>query len=72
MHLTFPQFSIMQPIPNNGDLQLDLEHLTINDWGIPTYVCNGEENDLKHLDNFGHCLSFLNQIFRGRAVTRVK
>ena len=72
IYLTFPQFSSTQPIPSNGDLRLDLEHLTENDWGIPTYVCNGEENDLEHLDNFGHCLYFLNKIFRGHAVTRAK
>ena len=72
MYLTFPNFSIEQPIPPNGDLRLNLEHLTENDWGIPSYVCNGEENDLEHLDNFGHRLFFLNKIFRGRAVTRAK
>ena len=58
MHLTFPTFSVTCPIPANGDLQLDLEDLTEDDWGIPTHIYNGKEDDASHLDDFGNVLYF--------------
>ena len=72
IHLTFPTFSISCPIPQDGDLRLTLDDLTDEDWGIPEHICNGKENDASHLEDFGNRLYFLNQIFKGRAVTRAK
>ena len=72
MHLTFPTFSVTCPIPEDGDLRLDLDDLTDNDWGIPEHICNGKENDASHLDDFRNRLYFLNQIFKGHTVTHLQ
>jgi hypothetical protein len=41
MHLTFPNFSITAPVPSNGDLRLDLEVLSLDDWGSLTSLMKG-------------------------------
>ena len=68
MHLTFPNFSITAPVPDNGDLRLELEPLSANDWGEPDFTYENEGDD--YLDVLSNRLDFLNRVHRGRAMTR--
>ena len=72
MHLTFPKFSITQDILEDGDLRIKLQDLDTEDWGIPNFVCDGIEETDEHFENFNTRMHFLNQIFKGRAVTRAQ
>ena len=71
-HLTFPRFSIEAPLPDNGDLQIEMEELTSEDWLCADFTYGVDTNDTDHadhLDVFARRLKALNQIHRGRAVT---
>ena len=72
MHLSFPKFTITRDIPINGDLRLTLEPLNDNDWGIPNFICDGTELKDEHLDVFQTRLDMLNQVFKGRVMTRAQ
>ena len=41
MHLTFPQFTVTDDIPENGDLKVPIEPLSESDWAIPNSICDG-------------------------------
>ena len=68
MHLTFPNFSITAPVPENGDLRLELEPLSADDWGEPDFTYEDEGDDF--LDVLSNRLDFLNRVHRGRVLTR--
>ena len=70
MHLSFPKFHITRDIPEDGDLRLQLDVITAEEWGIPNFVCDGINDEDQHLDDFKTRMYFLNQIFKGRAMTR--
>ena len=70
MHLSFPKFHITRDIPEDGDLRLPLDVITDEDWGIPNFVCDGINDEDQHLDDFKTRMYFLNQIFKGRTMTR--
>ena len=72
MHLSFPKFTITREFPINGDLRLTLEPLNDNDWGIPNFICDGTELQDEHLDVFQTRLDMLNQVFKGRVMTRAQ
>jgi hypothetical protein len=38
MHLIYQNFTIIAPIPSNGDLRLALEALSPNDWEEPDFT----------------------------------
>ena len=64
MHLTFPEFSVISPIPADGDLRLDLEDLTEHDWNLPDFICNGVEEDVTgSLETLERRMKFLNHVF---------
>ena len=73
--LTFPRFSIEAPLPENGDLQIEMEELISEDWLCAdfTYGIDTNKTDhADHLDIFACYLKALNQIHRGRAVTQAQ
>ena len=41
IYLTFPQFTVTDDIPANGDLKVPIQPLTDDDWGIPNFVYDG-------------------------------
>lgn len=64
LYLTYPNFTLEQPIPSDGDLQIELEYLNKHDWGLPDFICNGHEtSDKTYLDDFRNCIKFLNNVF---------
>ena len=74
-HLTFPRFSIEALLPDNGDLQIEMEQLTSEDWLSADFTYGVDNNDTDHadhLDVFARRLKALNQIHRGCAVTRAQ
>ena len=42
MHLTFPHFTIDQPIPADGDLKVTLESMEKQDWHTQDFSCDGK------------------------------
>ena len=70
MHLTFPKFTVTRNIPEDDDLRIPLEPLTNMDWGTPNFVCDGITDEDQHLADFKTHMYFLNQIFKGCAMTR--
>ena len=42
MHLSFPKFSITQPIHENDDLRVSLQPMIVDDWSIPNYILDGD------------------------------
>ena len=73
MHLTFPGFSISQKIPEDGDLRIQLDHLTDEDLGLPDFICDGVEgSDDSYLEDFNDRMKYLNHVFRGRVMTRAQ
>ena len=41
IHLTFLAFIVTDDIPANGDLKVQIQPLTKEDWGIPNFICDG-------------------------------
>ena len=39
MHLMFPKFTVSDDIPVNGDLKIQLDPFSIEDWEIPNSIC---------------------------------
>ena len=72
MHLTFPKFTISDDIPVNGDLRIQLDPLTDEDWEIPNAICEGTTIHDQDLDHFGIRLDMVNEILRGRVMTRAQ
>ena len=70
MHLTFPKFTISDDIPVNGDLMIRLDPLTEEDWEIPNTMCEGILLHNLNLDHFGTRLDMVNEVLRGRVMTR--
>ena len=66
MHLTFPQFTITDDIPADGDLKVKLEPLSEDDWAIPNSICDGLSLQEEQLENFGTRLAFLDNVLKGR------
>ena len=72
MHLTFPKFTISDDIPANGDLRIQLNTLTGEDWEIPNAICEGTTIHDQDLDHFGTRLDVVNEILRERVMTRAQ
>ena len=68
MHLTFPGFSITQQLPEDGDLRLEIQPLTMQDMDQTDFTYGQDGDD--HLDTFANRLNFLNRVHRGRVTTR--
>ena len=70
IHLTFSEFSVIRPIPADGDLRIDIDDLTEHNWNFPDFICDGIEEDIKgSLESLEGRMKFLNHVFRGRNVT---
>ena len=41
MHLSFPTFTILQPIPERNDLRVSLQPMSTDNWIIPIYILGG-------------------------------
>ena len=72
MHLTFPKFTISDDIPVNGDLRIRLNPLTEEDWEIQNTLCEGTPLRDLNLDQFGTRLDMVNEVLRGRVMTRAQ
>ena len=70
IHLTFPEFSVICPIPADGDLRLDLYDLTERNWDLPDFICNGIEEDITiSLETLEVRMKILNHVSCGRNIT---
>ena len=69
MHLSFPKFSITQPIPENDDLRIALQPMTVDDWSIPNYILDGDNCSDDYSNNYKNRINILNGIAKGCAVT---
>ena len=72
MYLTFSKFTISDDIPANGDLRIQLNTLTGEDWEIPNAICEGTTIHDQDLDHFGTRLDVVNEILRERVMTRAQ
>ena len=72
MHLTFPQFTITDDIPENRDLKVPIEPLSESDWAIPNSICDGIPLQDEQLTNFGIRLAFLDNVLKGRIAGKDK
>lgn len=72
MHLTFPKFIITADIPEDRDLRLPLQPLSIDDWSTPSFVCDGIELKYEHLNVFESKLHLLNNVLTGGVAMIVK
>ena len=72
MYLTFLKFIISYDIPVNGDLRIQLDFLTDEDWEIPNALGEGTPIHNQDLDHFGTRLDMVNEILRGRIMTRAQ
>lgn len=68
MHLSFPTFSVSQPIPADGDIRIPLQPLASIDWHLTNHSCDGIEFD----NNVMQQIEFLNRVHFGRATTRAQ
>ena len=69
MHLSFPKFSITQPIPANDDLRVSLQPMSADNWSIPNYILDGDNCSHDYLNHYKNRIDMLNGIAKGRAVT---
>ena len=69
MNVLFPKFSITQPIPENDDLRIALQLMSVDDWSIPSYILDGDNCSDDYLNNYKNRVSMLNGNAKGRAVT---
>ena len=70
MHLIFLEFSVTHPIPADGDLRLNLNKLTEQDWDLPDFICDCIEGDIKgSLETLEWHMGFLNHVFCRKNVT---
>ena len=61
---------MIRPIPEDGDLWIDLNNLTEHDWDLPDFICDGSEEDVNSgLETLEVRIKFLNHVFCGRNVT---
>ena len=72
MYLTFPNFIISDDVPVNGDLRIQLNPLTEENWEIPNAICGGTTLHDQDLDHFGTRLDMVNGVLRGRVMTCVQ
>ena len=56
-HLTFPRFSIEAPLPENGDLQIEMEDLTSEDWLCDDFIYGVDTHENDHADHLSFCSS---------------
>ena len=66
MHLTFPTFTVTGDIPADGNLNVPIQPLTEEDWGIPNFVCDGVPLQDEQLTTFSTRLTFLDNVLKGR------
>ena len=64
--------TISDDIPVNGDLRIQLDPLTEEDWEISNAICEGTIIHYQDLDHFGTRLDMVNEILRGRVMTRAQ
>ena len=71
-HLTFPKFTISDDIPVNEDLRIRLGPLTEENWKILNTMCEGTPIHDLDLDHFEIRLDIVNEVLRGRVMTRAQ